>query len=820
MTPDRHPSKPQSCGKSSERAEAAARARGRSVQQVWPESARRHQSETRPLGEWYRHGDPGFREWRFRDSGKYAHLDKGGCGYVHRYGERLGDCGHHPCRRGCSGGEGTYSDSMFDDEIFSPVREMCVCQRHGRVATSPLVDEAEGEREREGVGEPCSGETGSGEFQSGETRSTKVSYADRFCHQSLRLPTRAVAENSVAVGPRTTSTSSQHAGNESWLCTGWGQLVVLSIAYFAVVGMWNALNTIGGLGTGDEHVSHVVNTVLYGTGCLAGFFSGSAINLFGLRVGSVVGAAGQTLVLLVVYLYHYQGLNGLWVPLGAVVGGAVISWHLSAVASGAVHYPTETQRSLFLAVNSAFLNVGGVTGSLVALAMNFKAPTHTTVTTRSSTSIFDHIHAALVPRAPIGWLGRRRRKLARAARLRRLTDAVEGSDLIGVVGSGLRDSGLIGRGLGGVALTLRESGACADGVCAMTASTLPEQFPSIDHSLLPVDPPLDPVVNLTTAAAQTTPETATIGVNAGSLSSASFLLILAVNASGVLVSLLVQSPARVRRSDGSRAAVPLLTLKQEMQGVVAGLRETYLWLMAPLFMCSIWHEVVLFNYFNVQLSNVRSRALNALVYYLARILASFLFQFVCDLAHTLPRRIDSANIFTLTLCALGFTTAAMTFGDVFGVQSDAPLDFREKRSSLLLLCFFAYGALETTATSYSLWLIGALPFHNTALANRYVGWYRTFAALGGCLSWLLDSLKAVDVPAQWAISAALWLTAIACTACLRHDIAKNHPDDSDAQPETAATTPGTTHGDLKGNLNRGTRQFPPNNELTDQQQTG
>lgn len=504
-----------------------------------------------------------------------------------------------------------------------------------------------------------------------------------------------------------------------WLCTGWGHLCLMSYLYFANIGMWNALNTIGGLGTGDESISHSCNTTLYGTALVGGFFAGSAVNYFGQRSTAFIGSCSQTLLLVTIYVVHYHQAAHpkIYLVASSIVGGTFIGWLLASVASGLVHYPTDSQRSLFLAIASAILNLGGVIGGLLGLLMNLDQDGSHHAGAASYQEVPTFFRHFPLPGNPQIHSDSPERKLSAVAHFLRRTST---------------------EFLGSPQSTMMQPLAAA---AFITMSPRARQ-------LIGADMPSGMS-------------------NEGGLSNASYLCLLFVCASGIFASLLVQPCERILKSDGTRPMLVKTSIAEEFEGIRKGLSELLLWFMIPLFMCSLWHEVTLFNFFNVELFDVRSRAMNAIYYYVGRILASFVFQFVCDLSTRLQARMLSAIVFTASLCVVAFTVALMTLTDVDGVRSDKDLDFVEPRSSILAIAFITYGALETVATSFSFWLIGVLPFNDPAMANRYVGWYRVASSLGGFASWLIDSTGRVSNNVQWAVSAVLWGVAITCLLLLR-----------------------------------------------------
>lgn len=71
---------------------------------------------------------------------------------------------------------------------------------------------------------------------------------------------------------------------------------------------------------------------------------------------------------------------------------------MSAVSSGAIHYAVDSQRSHFIAVNSAILNVGGVVGALIGFTMNM----HDTSSSGSTRGLSERSYLAMVITATLG----------------------------------------------------------------------------------------------------------------------------------------------------------------------------------------------------------------------------------------------------------------------------------------------------------------------------------------------------------------------------------------------------------------------------------
>lgn len=417
------------------------------------------------------------------------------------------------------------------------------------------------------------------------------------------------------------------------------QIVILSVCHFCAVGMWNALNALGNLGTGDRHLAHACNTMGYFCGLLSGFAGGGMVNILGMKAAAMTGLVGQAVTLFSYFAYYYLE----WFTLStAVMLTGISSFGLScftaALGSALIHYPTEAQRTKFIAINSVILNVGGLAGAALALSLN--------------------------------------------------------------MGSNRYPSG------GNLAL-----------------------------------------------------------------SQSSYFTVVLVACSGVLFGLLLVDPKKVKRADQVQIEIPRRKVKEELRALVLGFGDRTLLLLTPLFLASVWHEVVWFNYFNSRLFNVRSRAYNSCVYYMARIFASFLFQYVLSLSNLTRGKIRNATVLSLALLCCGsgvalshFLPGGFTHGNDVQNEGKPPplLDFQSVRGVVLSLGFVAYGSLETFAASFSFWLLGVLPIGNSNQRNRSVGWYRMFINMGGLLSWAIDVNEVVPYPYQWMANTCLWLLALFC----------------------------------------------------------
>ncbi|KAJ2006356.1 hypothetical protein H4R26_001439 [Coemansia thaxteri] len=136
------------------------------------------------------------------------------------------------------------------------------------------------------------------------------------------------------------------------------------------VGMFNALNAMGGAGQIDRTVSNNTNTGLYCTFIIFGVLGGAIVNLLGIRW--TICLSGLTYALYSSsYIYYNHTKNGAFsIATGPILGiGAGILW--SAQGMVMMSYPEEHQKGKYISIFWVIFNLGGVIGGIVPFAINY-----------------------------------------------------------------------------------------------------------------------------------------------------------------------------------------------------------------------------------------------------------------------------------------------------------------------------------------------------------------------------------------------------------------------------------------------------------------
>ncbi|KAJ1949697.1 hypothetical protein FBU59_001027, partial [Linderina macrospora] len=145
---------------------------------------------------------------------------------------------------------------------------------------------------------------------------------------------------------------------------------MLDWCFVYFIGMFNALNAVGGAGQVDRTVSNNTNTGLYCTFIVFGILGGAIVNLCGIRW--TIFLSGLTYSLYsasYIYLNHTHK-GAFTISTGPILGiGAGILW--SAQGMIMMSYPNENQKGRYISIFWVIFNLGGVIGGIVPFVVNF-----------------------------------------------------------------------------------------------------------------------------------------------------------------------------------------------------------------------------------------------------------------------------------------------------------------------------------------------------------------------------------------------------------------------------------------------------------------
>jgi hypothetical protein len=171
------------------------------------------------------------------------------------------------------------------------------------------------------------------------------------------------------------------------------------------------------------------------------------------------------------------------------------------------------------------------------------------------------------------------------------------------------------------------------------------------------------------------------------------------------------NPHFVRRSDGSRVIMMKNpTWKSEITGMLQVLvTDWYILLMFPMFFASNWFYTYHFQDVNLPKFNIRTRALNNVLYYLAQIIGAIIFGFLLDTTYL--KRAARARVVMILLFVLTFVIwgGGYDFQKGYTRQSTledenfVPMDFTDSGYIGPMFLYMFYGAYDSVWQTTTYW---------------------------------------------------------------------------------------------------------------------
>ncbi|RYO56103.1 UNC93-like protein [Alternaria tenuissima] len=199
----------------------------------------------------------------------------------------------------------------------------------------------------------------------------------------------------------------------------------------------------------------------------------------------------------------------------------------------------------------------------------------------------------------------------------------------------------------------------------------------------------------------------------------------------------------VVRRDGSRV---IMMQHPTWQSEIFGLWETlrtdpYIILLFPMFFASNWFYTYQFNDVNYARFNVRTRALNNTLYWLAQIFGAVVFGFALDFPNV--RRTTRAKIAWVTMLVLTF--AVWGGGYVFQRQysrddNSLHYDWTHDGYGGPMVLYMSYGFYDAAWQTCVYWFMGAISNNSRKLAN-FAGFYKGIQSAGAAIVFRIDGYK-------------------------------------------------------------------------------
>ncbi|QPG74648.1 hypothetical protein FOA43_001980 [Brettanomyces nanus] len=175
---------------------------------------------------------------------------------------------------------------------------------------------------------------------------------------------------------------------------GLSQIIMVSFVCFMCPGMFNALSGMGGAGLSSPSLANKANIALYSTFASVGFFSGTIVNLIGVRYALAFGGSGYSIYIASFLCYKHTQNQGFIIFAGAWLGiTAATLW--AATSTCNLAYPVEDKKGTYMFIFWSIFNLGGVIGSLIPLGQNMH---------NSSSTVTDGTYVAFLILTIVGFV--------------------------------------------------------------------------------------------------------------------------------------------------------------------------------------------------------------------------------------------------------------------------------------------------------------------------------------------------------------------------------------------------------------------------------
>ncbi|RVX74568.1 hypothetical protein B0A52_01694 [Exophiala mesophila] len=236
-----------------------------------------------------------------------------------------------------------------------------------------------------------------------------------------------------------------------------------------------------------------------------------------------------------------------------------------------------------------------------------------------------------------------------------------------------------------------------------------------------------------------------------------YIAFIVLMAAGFILAGFLCNPRLVVRDDGSKI---IMMKNPSWKTEVLGLWETmrtdwYIFFLFPMFFASNWFYTYHFQGVNLVNFNIRTRALNNVLYYISQIIGAWIFGFALDtqrLTRSMKARLAIIVLFVLTFVIWGGGYAfqrGYTRAEV-NAEDYVPRDWTDSDYIGPMFLYIFYGFYDSVWQTTAYWLMGSLTNNARKLAN-FTGFYKGIQSAGGAISPILDT-NGVSYMTQFAVN--------------------------------------------------------------------
>lgn len=224
---------------------------------------------------------------------------------------------------------------------------------------------------------------------------------------------------------------------------------------------------------------------------------------------------------------------------------------------------------------------------------------------------------------------------------------------------------------------------------------------------------------------------------AGNVNNGTYIAFLVLMAIGFVLCWCLVDCKYVKRKDGSRVIViKNPTWKSEFLGLWETLiHDSYIVLMFPMFLASNWFYAYHFNAVNLAYFNVRTRALNSLLYWLMQMVGAFIFGKLLDLKGLSRPWRAKINFGILLAVTMGIWGGGYAFQKRYTRETKGlGTDFTDRGYIGPMFLYMFYGFYDAAFQTCTYWYMGSLSNNSRKLAN-FAGFYKGIQSAGAAGMW-------------------------------------------------------------------------------------
>ncbi|QYS98639.1 hypothetical protein H0G86_005809 [Trichoderma simmonsii] len=248
----------------------------------------------------------------------------------------------------------------------------------------------------------------------------------------------------------------------------------------------------------------------------------------------------------------------------------------------------------------------------------------------------------------------------------------------------------------------------------------------------------------------------------GYVGDSTYIAFLVLTTLGTVLAMVICNADRIIRDDGSKVILMKHpTWRSEILGLWEVLRtDAYIIALFPMFLASNWFYTYQFNDFNLARFNVRTRALNSLIYWCSQILGACIWGSLLDVSSFSRKTRARAGLVALFVITMGLWGGGyafqMTYDRESAILQDNTLDWTSSNYGGLAVLYLFYGVFDSIWQTYTYWILGALS-NNSRKLTILAGFYKAIQSAGAAIVYRLDALKMPYMSifaSTWALCAA------------------------------------------------------------------